>query len=97
MVVACEALVAAGFVETHYEGQEGVFYTKRLRAADMPFARDFIIDNDSVFPEDEVVLEVTPDRCVQLVVPAGDYIEPAVSVDSERGLDMLCGVLGDSR
>jgi len=89
LLITSEQLIAAGFVETHYPGQEGVFYTKRMAAWDMPYTRENIVDNDSVMPEDEVVVEVTPGRGIQMSISSADYVEESVPLDTPEGLGLL--------
>jgi hypothetical protein len=88
------ALKAAGFVETVYKGQSEVFLTKKMPVADMPYAREHIVDNEYVFDTDTAIIEVVPDPLfpgcgVQLAMQDSDYVEDAVSVSSEEGLALL--------
>lgn len=89
-----EKLKAAGFVETTYPGQEGIFLTKRMPIRDMPYASEHIVDNEIVGETDTAVIEVVPDPLfpgggVQMVVDQCDYVEETVSVTSAEGLALL--------
>ncbi|GIL13732.1 MAG: hypothetical protein BroJett038_24520 [Chloroflexota bacterium] len=89
-----EKLKAAGFVETTYPGQHGVFLTKRMPIQDMPYAREHIVDNEIVCETDTAVVEFVPDPLfpgggVQMTVAQCDYIEEAVAVSSEEGQALL--------
>lgn len=84
-----EQLVAAGFVPTTYEGQEGEFLVKRTKVEDMPYAREHLIDNDFIYGYMEAVTEVTPDRRVQLMIAEVDYVEGPVALDTEEGATLL--------
>lgn len=89
-----EKLKAAGFVETTYPGQDGVFLTKRMPISDMPYAREHIIDGDWVGETDIAVIEYVPANHfpgggVQMSVDKTDYMEEAVLVTTEEGLALL--------
>ncbi len=89
-----EKLKVAGFVETTYPGQQGVFLTKRMPIQDMPYAREHIVDNELVGETDTAVIEFVPDPLfpgggVQMTVDQCDYIEDAVPVNSDEGLALL--------
>jgi hypothetical protein len=82
-------LKSAGFVETTYQGQPGVFLTKN-----MPYAREHIVDNENIFDTDTAIIEVVPDPLfpgggVQLAMQDCDYMEEAISISSEEGLALL--------
>ena len=89
-----EKLKAAGFVETTYPGQDGVFLTKRMPVQDMPYVSEHIVDNELVCERDIAVVEFVPDPLfpgggVQMTVEQWDYIEDAVSASSDEGLGLL--------
>ena len=89
-----ENLKAAGFVETTYEGQEGVFWTKRMSLKDMPYYKEHMVDNDLYFESDIAIIECAetkkfPKGGVQMVLEEIDYIEEMVAVDSEEGISLL--------
>ena len=89
-----EKLKAAGFVETTYPGQEGVFWTKRMPISAMPYAREHIADGDLVCETDIAVIEYVPANLfpgggVQLTVGNTDYMEEAVSVTKEACMALL--------
>lgn len=89
-----QQLKAAGFVETTYPGQEGVFLTKRMPVAHMPYASEHIADGEWVSTTDTAVIEVVPDPLypgggVQMAVENTDYMEEPVALDSEEGLALL--------
>lgn len=69
-----ENLLATGFVETRYKGQEGVFYTKQMKASDVPYLAQKVVDDDLLFC-------VCPDGEVQLVY--GDQFEKAPMLSAE--------------
>ncbi|AHY45250.1 hypothetical protein [Stutzerimonas decontaminans] len=89
MKIGNDQLAAAGFVETTYDGQEGIFYTKRQQAWDMPYVREHIIDNEEVLPETEVIVEVTPDQHVQMYIRDADYAEGPFALESDEALGLL--------
>jgi len=84
-----EQLVANGFKPVEYKKQEGVFYAKTLKAADMPYFSEHVVDDMYVFDCDTIVVEVCPDGRVQLVDQDTHYVEEAVPVDSEEGRALL--------
>lgn len=84
-----EELIANGFNPVTYPGQEGEFLSKTLKASDMPSFYDDVVDFDTVFDTDTVIVEVTPMNTVQLVVLDSDYAEEGVPVDSEEGMALL--------
>ncbi len=89
-----EKMKAAGFVETTYPGQEGVFLTKRMLIQEMPYAREHIADGELICDTDKAVIEFVPDPLfpgggVQMSVVECDYIEEAESINSEFGRALL--------
>ena len=96
MPITIEALVANGFEPTTYDGQPGTFYVKKLKASQMPYFNEHVVDNELVFDTDEIVVEVfdgeengAPLLVVQLVDQNTDYFEEAVPVESKEGLALL--------
>ena len=81
--------VAAGFVPTTYEGQEGEFLTKKVRVEQMPYAAKHLIDDDSIFGTFEAITEVIPGGRVQLYIPDADYAEGPVPIGSEEGQALI--------
>lgn len=92
MDITQDALKAAGFVETRYDHDDGVFYVRRLPAKDVPYACDHLIDDDLVEADDEVIVEITPDHLVQMVILVSDYVVGPVPVGSDEGPDLLRGL-----
>lgn len=84
-----ELLLAQGFKFKVYEHVPGEHLSKLLVAKEMPHFRTYGIDNQIVFPESEVLLEVTPDERVQLVVQRTDSYEQPTGVFRKAGLLML--------
>ena len=89
-----EKLKAAGFVETTYPDQPGIFWTKHLPIADMPYASEHIADGFLVSETDTAIVETVPDVAfkgggVHMLVLRSDYAEDIVAVDSEEGLALL--------
>lgn len=89
-----EKLKAAGFVETTYPGQLGVFLTKRMPIREMPYTREHVVDNEIACETDTAVVEFVPDPLfpgggVQMTIDLCDYFGEAVSVKSEEGLSLL--------
>lgn len=89
MTVTNEQLLAAGFAETKFPNQDGTYYIKKLAAESMPYVKEHIVDNDEVLGTSEVIVQVTPEREVQIYIPSADYTEPLVPVDSPEGLGIL--------
>lgn len=92
--VNIEKLQAAGFVETTYEGQSGVFYTKRMPLSEMPYYRENVVDNDLYLETDVAIIECCttdkfPDGGVQMTIDGLDYLEDMVGIDSEEGTSLL--------
>lgn len=90
-----EKLKRAGFEETHYPGQEGVFWKKTLRAKDMPYARENLVGEECE-ADSEVWVEVIPGDAVQMGITGSDYFEEPVDGNSKRGRRLLreAGVSG---
>lgn len=89
-----EKLKAAGFIETTYPGQEGVFLTKRLSIAEMPEASATLVDWEIIGDTDIAVVEYVPDPLfpgggVQMTIEHTDYIQDAIPADGEEGLALL--------
>lgn len=94
MSIAIARLIEAGFIETCIKDicAGTVVYTKRLAAADIPYARVYVIDDDWVMPYDEALLVVTQDRHVQLIIDAADWSVGPLSIDSEKGREIIRGM-----
>ncbi|MBA1280280.1 hypothetical protein [Stutzerimonas stutzeri] len=71
--IVIENLLKMGFTPTTYEGQDGVFYTKKIKASDVPYLAEKVVDDDVLFGDDLVTYCVCPDGEVQLVY--GDQYE----------------------
>lgn len=89
MSITNDQLIANGFKPVNYDGQEGTFYTKILKASAMPRFSKHVVDGETVFDTDNIVVEILPNGSVQLVDQDSDYVEEAVSVDSQAGCDLL--------
>ncbi len=86
-----EVLEQAGFEKTFYPEQKETraFWTKKLRARDMPYVREHLVEDGSAITDDtEVVVEITPDGGVQMTV-GFDYYEDPVPVESDEGRGLL--------
>ncbi|MNF20550.1 hypothetical protein D3C87_465880 [compost metagenome] len=93
MSALIERLLAAGFVETQYEGQQDHFVTKKFKMKEFPELTDHGFEMVETEEEEyEVVVEyVVEGNQVQLLVLNDwddDVVEP-VPVNSEIGLAML--------
>lgn len=84
-----EVLKASGFVAVEYPGQQGVFYTKKLPVTDMPYMREHAIDYDLIGETTVMLVEVTPDRRVQMTTINTDYVEEAVAIDTDEAAGLL--------
>lgn len=89
MKITTDQLIANGFKPVQYEGQDGTFFTKVLKASAMPRFSKNVVDGETVFDTDNIVIEVIPNGFVQLVDQNSDYFEEGVSVDSQAGRDLL--------
>ncbi|MGP0171247.1 hypothetical protein ACSVIJ_05115 [Pseudomonas sp. NCHU5208] len=78
-----------GFTLTHYQGQEGDFYTKKMKASEVPYLVHNVIDDDVLCSDDEVTYCVCPDGEVQLVY--SDQFEKA-SMQSAEGRALLTDI-----
>lgn len=88
-VVTDDQLLAAGF-ERRYEGSNPAGFIKRLKAWDMPYVREHIIDDADVYDTTEVLVEITADRMVEMVIPTSQNAsEPALGMDTPEGLGLL--------
>ena len=58
-------LLAGGFVPTIYEGQDGEFLTKKCPVESLPYSDEQLINNKTIYGNDEAVTEVMPDGRVQ--------------------------------
>ncbi len=84
-----EKLLAAGFMPTVYQGQNGEYLAKELKASQMPYFMAHIVDNEIVYESDRIVVEVCPNDTVQLADQDADYFEDPVPLDSEEGRALL--------
>jgi hypothetical protein len=90
MSITKEQLLSVGFVETTYEEQEGVFFVKKIQAKDMPFFSKDAIDDEEVFADSEVIVEVLPDlKELQIVILDSDYTLYPESIDTEQSKNIL--------
>lgn len=76
-----DKLVSLGFTLTNYQGQEGDFYVKKMKASEVPYLVKHVIDDDLLFSSDEVTYCVCPDGEVQLVY--ADQFEKAPMLSPE--------------
>lgn len=76
-----DKLVSLGFTLTNYQGQEGDFYVKKMKASEVPYLVKHVIDDDLLFSGDEVTYCVCPDGEVQLVY--ADQFEKAPMLSPE--------------
>lgn len=83
-----DELLSAGFVETTYTAQEGVFLAKRTKVADLPYSGEHLVDNNYIFGDMLAVTELTPSGLAQLSIGDADYAEVYPS-DSEEGKALL--------
>jgi hypothetical protein len=93
-MIEVEKLKSAGFAETTYEGQDGVFLTKKMSVMDMPYYREHVVDNQILYEDDIAVIEVGitarfPNGGIQMVAEGTDYIEEMTDVNSEDGISLL--------
>lgn len=89
-----EKLKSAGFLETTYPGQDGVFWTKRMPISEMPYAREHVADGEWVAETDIAIIEYVPASLfpgggVQMTVVNTDYMEETISITTEEGLALL--------
>lgn len=89
MTITNQHLIQSGFEEKRYEGQEGVFYTKQLKAREMDCVREQLVDDIEVFLDSNVVVEATPDKRVQLYIADADHLEGPFPLESEEALLLL--------
>lgn len=93
-----EDLIAAGFTEKTYRHPEGIFYLRKFyrrktRIIDMP-EMSKKIEYDTIFPEDIVITQVTPDGDVHSLVYDSDNDSDTPfwcgnTVDSDEGQALL--------
>lgn len=75
-----EILLAHGFTKKNYDQDgntedKGDYYCKTVKACDMPYMKEHVVDEELVFSEDTFVVELCPTMSVQAVVVSGDYSE----------------------
>lgn len=80
-----------GFEPRRYdpESDPGEYLTKVLVADKMMNFKVDGIDNELIYPDTRIMVEVMPTECVQLIAQGVDYYEEGVSVFSDRGLQLL--------
>ena len=83
-----EKLKAHGFVETTYEGQEGIFMSKKIALKNLPFA-DFLLDNFDWHQPDDVVVMECFDAFIQGSIECTEYTFEPMSIYSKDGENML--------
>lgn len=84
-----EALKAAGFKPVTYPGQDGTYYAKTLLVLDMPYMKEHAIDNEVIFEDTQLIVEVTPDARVQMTAVNTSYVEDPIGIDTEEGRALL--------
>ena len=84
-----EELITAGFLLVKYEGQNGDFLSKTVKAEDMSYAGEHLVDSDYIYGDMLATTEVTPDNKVQLSIMDADYVEGPVDFESEEGQFLL--------
>lgn len=91
-----ERLISGGFVRTTYEGQEGIFLTKRVSLERMPAAFLRIKGDEFIDGSSESVTEIIPPSrvsgpkpMVHLHVPDADYVEGPYLVESDDGKALI--------
>lgn len=89
MTITVEKLLAFDFSEKRYEGQEGIFITKVLKAKDMPAVLRDLVDEDEVLSEHDVIVELTPYHTVQAYIPDADLLVGQYDAGTEDALDLL--------
>lgn len=88
-----EQLIAAGFVPTARDRQQGESLCKTLRVDQMPYVKAHMVATGEFLDHEVAVTEVTPDGNVVLTVPTSDYVE-SYPLDSEEGRGLLKDALG---
>ncbi|WP_176000192.1 hypothetical protein [Burkholderia vietnamiensis] len=84
-----KVLTASGFAPVEYPDQQGTFYAKKLRVTDMPYMRTHAIDHETIFESTEMIVEVMPDRRVQMIATNAEYVEAPVGIETEEGAGLL--------
>jgi hypothetical protein len=84
-MVTDEQLLAAGFAGCG-EGR----FIKRLKAEDMPYVSEHIVDDVNLSERAEVLVEVSSDRMVKMTIPSFDKAsEPPIPMDTVEGRALL--------
>jgi hypothetical protein len=84
-MVTDEQLLAAGFCQS----PQGTL-VKRLKALDMPYFNEHIVDEVNVSERTEVLVEVSSERLVSMQVPAFEEVsEPPIPMDTDEGRALL--------
>ncbi|WP_415912237.1 hypothetical protein [Neptuniibacter sp. QD37_11] len=92
-----QAFADAGFEEKQYPGHQGVYLAKQVQCGDLPYLEENnIIDMDYVRPEDDCLVELTPEGHLQFNVlnETSDYenYDPVVESQSWTELALSSGV-----
>ena len=88
-----EALIAAGFTPTTYNGQDGEYLVKTVPIERLPAAGARLVDEDFNLSGMDADTEVVPDGTVQLYIPDADHLDDRQPVDSEAGRAMLADAM----
>ncbi len=89
-----QALIAAGFVVTRYDGDPDEYLTKRQPVETLPYANEHIVDGEFVVEGMTAITEVLPDGSVQLLISEADYHEGPHPAGSEDAQALLKDALG---
>lgn len=82
-----ELLLDHGFSPRVYDHELCAEYLGRLfQASAMPHFSSYGIDDETIYPDTMILLEVTPDEQIQLAAQDVDFFEEPVSIFQEAGL-----------
>ena len=84
-IVTTEQLVASGFAPT----ATGSGMAKTLKAADMPYFREHIVDNNIAFETDDISVSVNSDGTLTLEDLMTGYREDGILANSDEGVALL--------
>ncbi len=76
---------AAGFVDSTYENQVGVFLKKVLACSDMPNVKATIVNGEYITDDSKCVVEIVPDGDLQLYIDDDDYHERYNFFENKEG------------